>query len=56
MGQTLGDMMKVNGFSRYAVIDDCGDLVDDEIQNLPQQVGSLVCWSDREPSMERAAR
>jgi hypothetical protein len=27
MRQTLGDVMKVNGFSRYAVIDDRGDHV-----------------------------
>ena len=52
----FGDVMKVNGFSRYAVIDDRGDLVKDEIQNLLQQVGSLVYWSDRVPWMERVAR
>ena len=52
----FGDVMKVNGFSRYAVIDDRGDHVKDEIQNLLQQVGSLVYWSDRDPWMERVAR
>ena len=56
MRQTLGDVMKVNGFSRYAVIDDRGDHVKDEIQNLLQQIGSLVYWSDRVPWMERVAR
>lgn len=56
MGQTLGDVMEVNGFSRYAVIDDRGDNVKDEIQNLLQQVGSLVYWSDRVPWMEWVAR
>jgi len=48
--------MNVNGFSRYAVIDDRGDHVKDEIKNLLQQVGSLVHWSDRAPWMERVAR
>jgi hypothetical protein len=43
----FGDVMKVNGFSRYPVVDDRGDHVKDEIQNLLQQVGSLVYWSDR---------
>ena len=52
----FGDVMKVNGFSRYAVIDDRGDHVKDEIQNLLQQVGSLVYWSDRTPWMERVAQ
>jgi hypothetical protein len=47
---------KVSGFSRYAAIDDRGDCVKEEIQNLLQQVGSLVCWSDRLPWMERVAR
>ena len=56
MRQTFGDVMKVNGFSRCAVIDDRGDHVKDEIQNLLQQVGSLVYWSDRVPWMERVAR
>ena len=51
----FGDVLKVSGFSRYAVIDDRGDHVKDEIQNLLQQVGSLVYWSDRVPWMERVA-
>ena len=51
----LGDVMKVNGFSRYAVIDGRGDHVKDEIQNLLQQVGSRFYWSDRAPWMERVA-
>jgi len=52
----FGDVRKVNGVSRYAVIDDRGDHVKDEIQNLLHQVGSLVYWSDRVPWMERVAR
>jgi len=52
----FGDVMKVNGFSRFAVIDDRGEHVKDEIQNLLQQVGSLVYWSDRGPWMERVAQ
>ena len=52
----FGDVMKVNGFARYVVIDDRGDHVKDEIQNLLQQVGNLVYWSDRVPWMERVGR
>ena len=37
------------------MIHDRGDHVKDEIQNLLQQVGSLVYWSDRVPWMERVA-
>jgi len=53
---SFGDVMKANGFSRSAVIDDRGDHVKDEIRNLLQQVGSPVYWSDRALWMERMAR
>jgi hypothetical protein len=51
----FGDIMKVNGYARVAVIDDRGDHVNDDVQNLLQQVGSLVYWTDRAPWIGRVS-
>jgi len=43
----FGDLMHTNGYGRIALIDDRGDAVKDDAQNLLQQVSRLVYWKHR---------
>lgn len=45
----FGDMANVNGFSRYAVLDDREVTPDWEIARLLVQVAHVVPWSERDP-------
>ena len=51
----FGDLMHTNGYGRVALIDDRGEAVKEDAQNLLQQVSSLVYWTSREPWLERVA-
>lgn len=51
----FGDLMHANGYGRISLIDDRGDAVREDTQNLLQQVSSLVFWENRAPWMERIA-